>query len=98
MYEDDGYFKNLVNIGEKLQEALNIFENLKKEYAQNDDDTINEAVNNIGKIIGVYFMISWDLSKVEDKYSDYQETIADLLGKAQSCSRIYYKNEKIKSI
>lgn len=23
VYEDDGYFKNLVSIGEKLQEALN---------------------------------------------------------------------------
>lgn len=94
VYEDDGYFKNLVNIGEKLQEALNIFENLKKEYAQNDDDTINEAVNNIGKIIGAYFMISWDLSKVEDKYSDYQETISDLLGKAQSCVNILQNENK----
>ena len=94
VYEDDGYFKKLVNIGEKLQEALNIFENLKKEYAQNDDDTINEAVNNIGKIIGAYFMISWDLSKVEDKYSEYQESIAELLGKAQSCVNILQNENK----
>ncbi len=94
VYEDDGYFKKLVNIGEKLQEALNIFENLKKEYAQNDDDTINEAVNNIGKIIGAYFMILWDLSKVEDKYSEYQESIAELLGKAQSCVNILQNENK----
>lgn len=94
VYEDDGYFKNLVNIGEKLQEALNIFENLKKEYAQNDDDTINEAVNNIGKIIGAYFMISWDLSKVEDKYSECQESIAELLCKAQSCVNILQNENK----
>ena len=83
VYEDDGYFNNLMNIGEKLQETLNIFENLKKEYSQNDDDTIYEAVNNIGKIIGAYFMISWELSRVEDKYSEHQENIADLLDKAK---------------
>lgn len=52
VYKDEGYFKNLMDIGEKLQEALIIFEDVKKEFAQNDDDTINEAVNNIGKIIG----------------------------------------------
>ena len=94
VYEDEGYFKNLVNIGEKLQEALIIFEDAKKEFAQNDDDTINEAVNNIGKIIGAYFMISWDLSKVEDKYSEYQETIAELLDKAQSCVNILQSENK----
>lgn len=39
-------------------------------------------------------MISWNLSKVEDKYSDYQETIADLLGKAQSCVNILQNENK----
>lgn len=94
VYEDDGHFKSLMIIGEKLQEVLNIFENVKKEFAQNDDETINEAVNNIGKIIGAYFMISWDLSKVEDKYSEYQETIAELLDKAQSCVGILQSENK----
>lgn len=94
VYEDEGYFKNLMDIGEKLQEALIIFKDAKKEFAQNDDDTINEAINNIGKIIGAYFMISWDLSKVEDKYSDYQESIAELLGKAQSCVNILQNENK----
>lgn len=83
-----------MDIGEKLQEALIIFEDAKKEFAQNDDDTINEAVNNIGKIIGAYFMISWDLSKVEDKYSEYQGSIAELLGKAQSCVNILQSENK----
>lgn len=94
VYEDEGYFKNLMDIGEKLQEALIIFEDVKKEFAQNDDDTINEAVNNIGKIIGAYFMISWDLSKVEDKYSEYQETIAELIDKAQACVNILQNENK----
>lgn len=94
VYEDEGYFKNLMDIGEKLQEALIIFEDVKKEFAQNDDDTINEAVNNIGKIIGAYFMISWDLSKVEDKYSEYQETIAELIDKAQGCVNILQNENK----
>lgn len=94
VYEDDSYFKSLMSIGEKLQEALSIFENVKKEFAQNDDDTINEAVNNIGKIIGAYFMIAWDLSKVEDKYSEYQETIAELLDKAQGCVNILQNENK----
>lgn len=94
VYEDESYFKNLMDIGEKLQESLIIFEDVKKEFAQNDDDTINEAVNNIGKIIGAYFMISWDLSKVEDKYSEYQETLAELLDKAQSCVNILQSENK----
>lgn len=94
VYEDEGYFKNLMDIGEKLQEELNDFKNVKKEFSQNDDETINEVVNNIGKIIGTYFMIAWDLSKVEDKYSEYQEFIAELLGKAQSCVNILQNENK----
>lgn len=95
VYEDDGYFKSLMDIGKKLQEALHIFENMKKDFSQNDDDIINEALNNIGKIIDAYFKISWDLSKVEDKYSEYQETIAELLNKAQKCvSILQNENEK----
>ena len=95
VYNDDDYFKSLTDIDDKLQYALHSYENIKKEFSQNDDDTINEAVNNIGKIIGVYFMISWDLSKVEDKYSEYQETIAEYLDEAQRrVSILQNENEK----
>ena len=77
--EDDKYFKSLMDVAKKLQDELTVFENMENEFSQNNDDTIKGIVNNIGRIIGAYFMISWDLSKVEDKYSEYQETIVELL-------------------
>lgn len=93
--EDDKYFKSLMDIAKKLQDELTVFENMENEFSQNNDDTIKGIVNNIGRIIGAYFMISWDLSKVEDKYSEYQETIVELLDGAQKCvSILQNENEK----
>ena len=95
MDEDDKYFKSLMDIAKKLQDELTVFENMENEFSQNNDDTIKGIVNNIGRIIGAYFMISWDLSKIEDKYSEYQETIVELLDGAQKCvSILQNENEK----
>ena len=82
---DIEYFDFLLLMDEKIQEVLNPFEKLNREFSQNEDSVIYEAINNIGKIIGGFYMISWEISKIEDKYSEYLESIGDTVKEAQLC-------------
>ncbi len=82
---DIEYFNSLFLIDEKIKEILIPFEKLNREFSQNEDDVIYEAINKIGKIIGGFYMISWEISKSEDKYSEYLESIEDIVKRAQLC-------------
>lgn len=82
---DIEYFDFLLLMDEKIQEVLNLFEKLNREFSQNEDSVIYEAINNIGKIIGGFYTISWEISKIEDKYSEYLESIGDTVKEAQLC-------------
>ena len=82
---DIEYFDSLLLMDKKIQEVLNPFEKLNREFLQNEDSVIYEAINNIGKIIGGFYMTSWEISKIEDKYSEYLESIGDTVKEAQLC-------------
>lgn len=65
------YFDLVTKCSEKIELVLQPFLELKSEYSQNDIDTIYDAIDKIGQLIGSFFMVSWECGKIEDKYADY---------------------------
>lgn len=57
--------------GKKIETVLLPFLELKPEFSQNDTDVVYAAIDKIGQLIGSFFMISWELGKIDDKYAEY---------------------------
>lgn len=65
---DDEYFALLIELDMKLQSVVEPFAMLKNEFSQNTVQNIYDAINKTGQLIGGFFMLSWEFSKIEDKY------------------------------
>ena len=82
---DEEYFNSLLGLNEKIESVLEPFAILKNEFSQNTVKDIYEAINRTGQLIGGFFMLSWEFSKIEDKYADYLGAISRDVDKAGKC-------------
>lgn len=73
---DEEYFTSLTNFNPKIESVLAPFTELKNEFIQNEAKVIYDAISRIGQLIGGFYMLSWEFSKLEDKYMDYLGTIS----------------------
>lgn len=82
---DEEYFNSLLGLNEKIESVLEPFTILKNEFSQNAVKDIYEAINRTGQLIGGFFMLSWEFSKIEDKYADYLGAISRDVDKVGKC-------------
>ena len=73
--EDEEYFTSLTNLDLKIESILEPFKGLKNEFSQNEVKVIYDAIDRIGQLIGGFYMLSWEFSKLEDKYMTIIEQI-----------------------
>lgn len=85
---DDEYFNFMVEYSKKIENNFQSFLKLKSEYGQNEMEELYDAIENIGQLIGLFFMISWECNKIDDKYEDYVDKIRDEIDKAQIQIRV----------
>ena len=71
--EDDKYFNSMIEYSKKIENNIKSFRTLKSEYSQNKMEDVYDAIENIGQLIGTFFMIAWECSMIEDKYGEYVE-------------------------
>ncbi len=71
VYADISYFDSLNEINDKIDVVLEPFSEIKEEYSENPLQLIYKSIENIGNLVGGYFMVSWYLSRLEDKYTEY---------------------------
>lgn len=83
--EDKEYFIALNKINEKLESVLKPFEGMKNEFSKNEIEDIYDGIDKIGMLIGGYYMLSWEVSKVEDKYADYVGYIKSDIENTEKC-------------
>lgn len=67
---DKEYFASVMELNTKIEAVLKPFENLNSNFSENSDENIYEALERTGHLIGAYYMLSWEFSKVEDKYGE----------------------------
>lgn len=79
--EDEEYFTSLLELNAKIQSVIEPFSKIKNEFNQNTVKEIYDVINGTGQLIGGYFMLSWELSKVDDKYASYLGTIDKVVDK-----------------
>ncbi|SEA17739.1 hypothetical protein SAMN05216349_10634 [Oribacterium sp. KHPX15] len=80
---DTKYFDSLNNVSLKLTSVISPIKDLKDELSQNTISDIYNAINNIGMLIGGFYMVSWEISKIEDKYFTYVEPFSRAIDNAQ---------------
>lgn len=73
---DEDYFSSLMHLNSKIESVLEPFATLKNEFGQNTAKDIYEAIDRTGQLIGGFFMLSWEFSKIEDKYMIYLDAIS----------------------
>lgn len=93
--EDDKYFNSMIEYSKKIENNIKSFRTLKSEYSQNKMEDVYDAIENIGQLIGTFFMIAWECSMIEDKYGEYVEKIKYEIDKARVQVEVLQKtNEK----
>ena len=76
---DKEYFEKLLALGTKVKEVVKTYEALKNVYGENKYSDIYSAINHIGQLIGGYYSLSWDFSKLDEKYNEGIASIKDEL-------------------
>ncbi len=79
---DSDYFGLLESFRVRIETAVEPFSGMKTEYSQNTAKGIYDAIDAIGQLIESFFSVSGELSKTEDKYFHYAESIHASLEKA----------------
>lgn len=82
---DEEYFSSLINLNGKIESVLEPFAGLKDEFNQDTVKNIYDAIDKTGQLIGGFFMLSWEFSKIEDKYMVYLGAISREVDKVGSC-------------
>jgi DNA helicase IV len=85
---DDAYFESLMGLNSKIVSVLDPFSSLKNEFSQNTAKNIYDAIDRIGQLIGGYFMLSWEFSKIDDKYMSYLDPISKDVEQARNAVAI----------
>lgn len=80
---DEQYFNSLLGLNEKIKIVLEPFNTLKKTFSQNTIEKVYEAINLTGQLIGGFFMLSWEISKIDDKYETFLGAIKRDVDKAK---------------
>lgn len=68
---DDEYFLSLIDISKEILSVTSSFSYLKNVFSQNSISDIYKAVSKIGTLIGEFYGLSWEISRIEDKYQEY---------------------------
>lgn len=82
---DEEYFSSLINLNGKIESVLEPFAGLKDEFNQATVKDIYDVIDKTGQLIGGFFMLSWEFSKIEDKYMVYLGAISREVDKVGSC-------------
>jgi DNA helicase IV len=82
---DEEYFSTLINLNEKIESVREPFAGLKNEFSQNTVKDIYNVIDKTGQLIGGFFMLSWEFSRLEDKYTAYLGAISKDVDKARIC-------------
>lgn len=85
------YFATLNEFNQKIELILEPFSVIKNEFSQNKIEDIYNAIDKTGQLIGGFFMISWEFSKIEDLYEAYLGTIKSDVDKAEKYVEILQK-------
>ena len=80
---DKDYFELLTNLEKKIVEALAPFSQLNKDFEKNTAEEVYAAIDKAGQIIGSYFMIAWETSKLPHKYIEYAGSLTKQIGDYQ---------------
>ncbi|WP_352397620.1 hypothetical protein [[Clostridium] aminophilum] len=92
---DDDYFNSLNLLNDKVEAVIDPFQGLNKGFTQNTIESVYHAVGLVGQLIGGFYMLSWEISKIEDKYSGYLGAISQDVDKTQQeIKRLQERNEK----
>lgn len=83
--KDDEYFALLNELNTKVESVLAPFSELKKEFSLNSVDDVYRAIDKAGQLIGGFFMLSWECSKIDNKYSGYLRAIDKIVDDAAKC-------------
>ena len=71
----DDYFDKYIDINKKIETVLGIFESLNVSFSDNSFETIYSSIDNASRLIGVFYMVSWECSRIDDKYDSFIEKI-----------------------
>lgn len=82
---DEEYFSVLLKVNEKLEFVTAKFKAAKQEFSQYTKEEIYAMIDNAGSLIGTFYMISWELSKIDDKYKIYLDEIKKDVDKVEQC-------------
>lgn len=82
---DTEYFSSLLALNLKFEALLEPFKGFNRVFSQNMENAVYEAIDKIGQLIGGYFMLAWELSRIEDKYEIYLGSISKEVQKASHC-------------
>ncbi len=85
---DTEYFDTLNELNKKIENVLEPFNNIKNEFSQNTANDIYSAIDKTGQLIGGFFLLAWEFSKIEDKYVSYLDEIKANVDKAEKCISI----------
>lgn len=79
---DTAYFDALSEIGNKIEDVIRLYDNIKSEFRQNTVKDIYDAVERRNDFIGAFDNVSEALLTVEDKYLFYLGAISKDVNKA----------------
>lgn len=82
---DTEYFSSLLALNLKFEALQEPFKGFNRVFSQNMENAVYEAIDKIGQLIGGYFMLAWELSRIEDKYEIYLGSISKEVQKASHC-------------
>lgn len=82
---DEDYFLLLLELNGKVESVLEPFTRLKNDFNQNNSKEIYSTINSIGQLIGGFYMISWEFSRIEDKYAKYLGAISKDMDAVENC-------------
>lgn len=80
---DKEYFAKLEELNNKIEDAIEPFKEIKDEFSLNTEKEIYAAIDLIGHLIGKFYMLSWDFSKLDDKYVNYLGAIRKTVEQTQ---------------
>jgi DNA helicase IV len=78
---EEHYFEQIERIIVKLSDMITPYENVNKDFEKNEIDKVYELVEATGGLIGMYYALSWEVSRLDVKYDHF---IADPKQKIRS--------------
>lgn len=80
---DEEHFAEIYRIDGRLRAALQPYSTLKQAYSENKTEEIYQEAESVGNLIGLYYMLAWELSRMDDKYADLVSPLEASVGKVR---------------